>query len=1654
MLHQRDNLSAFIDPRGERQLEVTYTDADNDSQAEEVTGETWGDGTLSLSYDFEERKVTVYDRGGNPTHYEHDESGHATRIQDASSAATTLAYNPDGLVTSITEPLGRSTTTTYDTGESRRSQGNATQVTVTADNRGPNGSSNAVTASATYDGRTNQPTHIVDPRGAVTDVARNAVGLPTSIKHGVGTPLANETKITTYNKHGQPEELVNANGHKTKLEYFTEGKSLGYLKSVTVDPGERKLLTKYETDARGNVIAVVNPREVRSERTLNEVGWVVEQRQAVTGSKDGAPALNYKTVYLFDENGAVTETRLPYGDSGSELTKQTFTYGGLGELLTMAAEIEPQGAVARTTRTYDANLNLTEQTGPDGQVQRITYNSRNLPASVTRGADAPEAVTETFAYDAERRSISRTDGRAAVWQIEYDGFGRVRQTLDPLSRKTTIAYDNAGNPTSQRSYSPEGDLMAESGTEYDILGRLTLERRMLWTPGVDGVRPIESRVEYDAIGHPKKLTDPLGRVTEMAYDAAERATGQTDPAGNKVEIQLDAVGNPALTIAHERTPEGGSVDVPTLRVFDAIDRPTTVRDGLLNAWQSVYDARGNVRAEIDPEGNLTAYSYDGLDRLTRTVQPEGIAITYGYDLSSRVTSYTDALGQATQWAYDAVNRKTQTTYPDATTEQFYYDPSGNLRQMRDARGSVIDQSFDLSGLLTDRTVAAAAGVGGPLTEHYGYDGLGRLVRAESGSDEVNRRYDSLSRLIQEDHGTKTVAYGYDDAGNQTRIDYPSGQKVGQTFDALDRPKTIGDMNGTGAGATVDPAVTYGYRGPSLVASKTLANGLAGTRQFDAARRPVSETFNNPAGLAVFEESLSWNPRGLKVAQSRGDLNGVGFVHAYDGADRLLQSANVAAPTGVAPNNGTTNPSTLAGLPQAFGFVYDKAQNLLARTTKDQGAPTTEAMPLDGSGRNRPSSVNGKALEWDANGNLTRKGDLRFYYDYRNRLIRVTNASGQEVARYNYDAFNRRTTKVVGSETRETVWNGWQAIEEYKDGQLASRRTYGLGIDEIVKLETDLNGDGVTESKTTPLYDSTGNLVALTDVNGKPFERYAYSPYGERTITVDATPPAVEQVRVKNGAVWMEMSEEVYLSMLLLAAETGKIELIDTATSQAVTLTVTQPVQGGLQARRRVVLTPESAPAAGTALRLTLQPEALVDFFHNRPAAAFVQTFAWPAVDTLVLDQTPPRVEQVMVRDRHFEVQLSEETDPAVAAAVLKVDGQTTTWILGDDRYTLTSTGEFQAGSHELFIGTEPLDLAGLSLAAAFESPVPVTTLTTIPYRRPDPRKTATSAAGNPFSFQGLPKDPETGLIYVRNRYYDPELGRFITTDPKGYVDGPNPYGYATNDPQNQRDPMGLETGTITNNCSAKTSNCYVPLTETEKSAAGYGVGLIESAGSAVWNSTPFPRALQSGQEAWMVWQAYKVGGLSAVIKIGKLLDEAHREQSKQMLLGLIPGVNTYREADKIIPTYETKGSFEGGRQVGRTTFSLALDATILYGAWEKFRATYPKAPPAAAPQPKVDYKNHGGEFLDDNERMVEQPYSPKVVSRSLSDLDSLRGATPAEIRQLIPKDWTAQPLKKGNGTRYLNPAKPGEAIMIEDGWPNATDPVHAVLTSESQRTGR
>lgn len=65
-----------------------------------------------------------------------------------------------------------------------------------------------------------------------------------------------------------------------------------------------------------------------------------------------------------------------------------------------------------------------------------------------------------------------------------------------------------------------------------------------------------------------------------------------------------------------------------------------------------------------------------------------------------------------------------------------------------------------------------------------------------------------------------------------------------------------------------------------------------------------------------------------------------------------------------------------------------------------------------------------------------------------------------------------------------------------------------------------------------------------------------------------------------------------------------------------------------------------------------------------------------------------------------------------------------------------------------------------------------------------------SSSTNSFAYTGRENDG-TELYFLRERYYNPSIGRFISQDPGGLLGGINSYSYADNAPMNHIDPLGL-----------------------------------------------------------------------------------------------------------------------------------------------------------------------------------------------------------------------------------------------------------------------
>ena len=154
-----------------------------------------------------------------------------------------------------------------------------------------------------------------------------------------------------------------------------------------------------------------------------------------------------------------------------------------------------------------------------------------------------------------------------------------------------------------------------------------------------------------------------------------------------------------------------------------------------------------------------------------------------------------------------------------------------------------------------------------------------------------------------------------------------------------------------------------------------------------------------------------------------------------------------------------------------------------------------------------TSIDGNSIGYDDAGNMTADKDgYKYYYDYENRLVKVTKSSGPEVtvAEYAYDALGRRIRKIdsIGSETTLYYYNNnWQVVTEADSaGDTARYFVYGNFVDEAVMVRNVDSGEADIDG--VDLYyvhDHLYSTRALLDEDGFIVERTTYDVYGNAKI---------------------------------------------------------------------------------------------------------------------------------------------------------------------------------------------------------------------------------------------------------------------------------------------------------------------------------------------------------------------------------------------------------------------------------------------------------------------------------------------------------------------------------------------------------------------------
>jgi len=322
------------------------------------------------------------------------------------------------------------------------------------------------------------------------------------------------------------------------------------------------------------------------------------------------------------------------------------------------------------------------------------------------------------------------------------------------------------------------------------------------------------------------------------------------------------------------------------------------------------------------------------------------------------------------------------------------------------------------------------------------------------------------------------------------MEYPGASRIiSYTYDALNRISLVQE------GSTPSTFAIHKYVGPGRLSERRYNKVSDGSTEVTT----LSVSYDGVGMITRYEHKDS-NPSTVvgfvygrdKVGNSDYELrlhqSSEGDEYKYDGLYRVTATVydDAAPATPTAPTAGTGSDI----------FYYDGVGNRTRAYERSASATEYLHNPV-----NEYTKVANTEWEHDAAGNLTRDESHYYYWDYENRLTRVTDqeATPNVLADFRYDAGGRLIEKVADGTTTRYYLDGVRIVEETEGTQsptVERQYAYGPGIDDVLVL-FDKNGE--TYDVCYYLKDPLRTVEALVDEDGNIVEAYAYEVYGKPTI---------------------------------------------------------------------------------------------------------------------------------------------------------------------------------------------------------------------------------------------------------------------------------------------------------------------------------------------------------------------------------------------------------------------------------------------------------------------------------------------------------------------------------------------------------------------------
>jgi RHS repeat-associated protein len=968
----------------------------------------------------------------------------------------------------------------------------------------------------------------------------------------------------------------------------------------------------------------------------------------------------------------------------------------------------------------------------------------------------------TYAYDPNTNDLlTVTDPNGLYTRYTYDFQHNILDVIDPNGQVYTLNTYDMNDQITHQTYG-QGTFV------FDYLP----DANQTWVTDREGHRTATllnhaGQVIAETTYTDDPQQDPNAYTVRYAYNEHQSVSRVLLPRGNCTDFTYDSLGN-VTGIFRKASPAdpndaGDPAVLATLYSYDPqhVFKVKTITDPLGNTSTFDYDANGNLIRTILPtvghETPIVQYTYNAHGQLDTAIAPDGIVTKYVYytdptdpnnygRLYQTVADFgtePNSLNITSTLSYDELGRVLQITDPNGDSARFAYDENGQLVQTRNAHG---------------------------YNTYMGYTRNKKLDWIYSQINDVNQvtsyTYDLLDQV-------KSVT---DPLGYVTRLGYTQNEDPNLVTDAEgNRTESIYDERGLLARVfdANDGVTNYVYDENANLIEIIDAKGNATSYSYDSLDRLIRTRYADQS-----TELIQYDKNGSITAST--NRQGQTITYEYDALNRLVHKTRPQeSPIGYSyditgrvtdVNDGTLHTAYSYDRLGRVTSVQDHAQRQVAYEYDQRGLRTRLSYP--GKGSNPPRRKLNRAikqirtqlrrrLKHIRNPQLRKKLrqhakakikklierwkdkqteaglTLDYSYDALGRIHRIISDNNDVLAAYQYDDLSRRTQLTLG--------NGSLVVYEYDLNNRLTRLTNHVSPTETINFdyaEYDRVGNRLScqidDNPTQQyLYD---NLYQLVYVDYNEFEatRYHYDDLGMRTA-------------VNDGQITYYTSNNL-----------NQYTTVDSSP-------FSYDLNGNLTHTGQYIYYYDCEN------RLTD-----VNDHADLPIASFKYDTQGRRIEKTVYG-SPNQITRYLYDGDQVSAEYDDNDTllrrfiygPGIDEPILMID------VAGGNEayyYHFDGLGSVVAlsNTNSEIVERYTYDVFG---APTIEDANGV--------------RSSQSAVGNPYLFTARRFDSDTGLYYYRARYYAHDIGRFLQTDPIGYSDGINWYGYCGNNPVGMVDPWGL-----------------------------------------------------------------------------------------------------------------------------------------------------------------------------------------------------------------------------------------------------------------------